>query len=73
MMDWLVAALVAVAGFAAIWFGGRKSGISDIKAKQQEARLESAKKAREIENEVEALDRDSLKRRSARWVRGPKR
>ena len=73
MMDWVIAAFVAVAGFAAIWFGGRRAGISDIKAKQHEARLEAVKRARETENEVEALDRDSLKSRARQWVRGPKR
>lgn len=73
MMDWVIAAFVAVAGFAAIWFGGRRAGISDTKAKQHGARLEAVKRARETENEVEALDRDSLKSRARQWVRGPKR
>lgn len=73
MMDWLIAALVGVAGFAAIWFGGRKSAQNSIKLKQAETRLEAVKEAEDVRNEVEALDRESLKRRSARWVRGSKR
>jgi len=72
MMDWAVGVVVALATLAAIWFGGRKSGISAVKAKQNEARLEAAQRAQEVENEVEALDRDTLKRRARRWVRGPK-
>lgn len=32
--------------------------------------LERVQQAQEIENEVEALDRDTLKRRAAKWVRG---
>jgi len=72
MTDWIIAVLVGIAGFAAIWFGGRKAGISSIKAKQNEARLEAVEDANEVRNEVEALDRDTLKRRARRWVRGPK-
>ena len=73
MMDWLIAVLIGAAGFAAIWFGGRKSAQNSIKLKQAETRLEAVKEAEDVRNEVEALDRESLKRRSARWVRGPKR
>jgi hypothetical protein len=70
MMEWVWAVLVGVAGFAAIWFGGRTSAQNDTKEKQAEARRETATKAQEIENEVEALDRDALKSRARRWVRG---
>lgn len=73
MMDWLIAALVGVAGFAAIWFGGRKSAQNSIKLKQAETRLEAVKEAEDVRNEVEALDRDALKSRARQWVRGPKR
>jgi hypothetical protein len=54
---------------AASWFGGRKSAQTDIKAKQDKADLKAALRAEEIENEVEALDTDALKRRSRKWVR----
>ena len=73
MMEWVWAVLVGVAGFAAIWFGGRRAGISDVKEKQAEARQKAVKQAQEIENEVEALDRDELKSRARKWVRDPKR
>lgn len=73
MMDWVYAALVGIIGFVAIWFSGRRSGISDVKHKQAEARIEAEKMAQEIENEVEALDRDALKSRARRWLRGPNR
>lgn len=72
-MEWLTAAFVAVIGFTAIWFGGRKSANSDIKLKQAEARIEASREAENVRNEVEALDRDALKSRARHWVRGPKR
>lgn len=70
---WAAGAGILIAALAASWFGGRKSGISDTKAAQTEARLTAVKKAQEVENEVEALDRDALKRRAAVWVRQDKR
>ena len=72
-VEWIMATLAAVAGFLAIWFGGRRSAKADIKAKQATARLKAAKEAEDVRNEVEALDRDALKRRAAGWVRGPDR
>ena len=72
-LEWLAGAAVAIIGFAAIWFGGRKSAKSDIKAQQAEARLKAAREAEDVRNEVEALDRDALKSRARQWVRGPKR
>jgi len=71
MMKWIIAIATTVAGLAAIWFGGRKAGISDVKAKQNEEQLKAVKDANEVRNEVEALDRDALKRRATKWVRGP--
>lgn len=54
---------------AASWFGGKKAAQADINV----VRLDSIREAKEIENEVEALDRESLKSRARNWVRGPKR
>jgi hypothetical protein len=69
----LLSLLLAPFALAAMWFGGRKQGQTDVKAEKHEVRLEAAKKARETENEVEALDRAALKRRAAVWVRKPER
>lgn len=73
----LIRALRAVVLYAitlaACWFGGRKQGQTDAKAHQNVIRLEAAREAREVENEVEAVDRDALKRRAAIWVRKPER
>ncbi len=70
---WAAAVGLVLAALAASWLGGRKSGISDVKSEQTAARLARAMQAREIENEVEALDRDTLKSRARKWVRGPER
>lgn len=72
-LEWLFGALVAVSGVVAIWFGGKKAGKTDIKLKQAEERIKAIKEAEETRNEVEALDRDTLKSRARIWVRGPKR
>jgi len=57
---------------ATSWFGGRRAAQTDIKLKQTEADLKGALRAKEIENEVEALGPDNLKQRSRKWVRTPK-
>jgi hypothetical protein len=72
MMDVILMVIGALTGVAALWFGGRRAGASAEKAKQTEARIEAVKQAQEVENEVEALDRDALKSRARVWVRGPK-
>lgn len=69
----LLRPILHVITLAAMWFGGRKSGQTDTKAQQNIVRLEAVKEAREVENEVEALDHTALKRRAAVWVRKPER
>lgn len=48
-------------------------GEARLRAKIEEQRGAAAHNAREITNEVEALDTDALKSRARRWVRGPDR
>lgn len=66
---WAVAIGFAIAALAASWFGGRKAAQADAK----QSKLDAITAAKEIENEVEALDRDALMSRAQRWVRGPER
>jgi hypothetical protein len=66
---WAAAVGFVVAALLASWLGGRKSAQTDAKAD----RLDAANRAKEIENEVEALGNDDLKRRAAVWVRGADR
>lgn len=48
-------------------------GEARLRAKIDAKRVEAMHEAQEVRNEVEALDRDSLKSRARQWVRGPKR
>lgn len=67
----LVAAfLLGILGIRAKWIS---DGEAKLRAKIEAKRQEAVQQAREIENEVEALDRDALKSRARQWVRGPKR
>jgi hypothetical protein len=52
------------------WLSLKRAAAAEQKAKQVENRIEVIHRAQEIENEVEALDIDDLKRRSTKWVRG---
>lgn len=67
MYLWLIgAALVAV---ATVYFRGKADGRSDLEDDLKEKRLENMAQAKEIENEVEALDDDALAERASKWVR----
>ena len=66
---WVTAVGVVVIALVASWFGGRKEGVAITKRKLAERNLDVALQAEDIENEVEALDIDTLKSRSKQWVR----
>lgn len=66
---YLAALGALIAAFVVAYFKGRADADAEQKAKQATGRVEAMKQAEEIENEVEALDIDTLKRRSSKWVR----
>jgi hypothetical protein len=66
----LLRPILSAVALAASWFGGRKAAATDIKLATTERTLRVVRRTEEIENEVQALDRDTLKSRSRRWVRG---
>jgi len=66
---WAAGMAAAVAALLSIWFGGRMSGKADAKAKRTGERLKAMRAANDITNEVEALDRETLKNRAKTWMR----
>jgi hypothetical protein len=48
-------------------------GEARLRSKIATKRMEAIKKAQGVENEIDALDRDTLKRRATVWVRKSKR
>ena len=66
---WVAFAGAVIMALAASWLGGRKAAQTDAKLKTAEDNLDAALRAKEIENEVEALRPDALRERSRRWVR----
>jgi hypothetical protein len=63
------AALVAAAFWG--WLGWRR--VSTIETDHLKDQLSNALRAKEIDNEVEALSPDALRERSRKWVRGVNR
>lgn len=61
--------LLGVFGVRAKWL---KDGEQKVRAQITERRLETIKEAQDVRNEVEALDRDTLRGRATIWVRGNK-
>ena len=64
---------IALFALLASWFGVRNAANSNTKAVRAEKNLATALHAKEIENEVEAISVDALKRRSRVWVRNSTR
>lgn len=63
------AATTVFVAIVAAWFRGRASKAQELKAKQTQARLDAMRAAREVEDEVDSLDDDELRKRATRWVR----
>lgn len=68
MTELLILAVLLVA--AVIWLAMR-NGRRWMAEKTIEDTLAAIRKAEEVENEVQALDRDTLKSRAKLWVRAP--
>lgn len=66
--------LLAAAGFLVLAIGvaflrGRAAGKAAYQSRADRRRAEALKAAREIENEVDSLGSDQLRKRANRWVR----
>lgn len=71
MYLWLIgAALVAV---ATVYFRGKADGRNALENEIQDDRIDNLLTAKEVEDEVEALDDSGLRSRATKWVRNNKR
>jgi hypothetical protein len=71
MYIWLIgAALVAV---VTVYFRGKADGRHDLEYEIKDKRLDNLMNAKEIEDEVEALDDVGLVSRASKWVRNNNR
>jgi hypothetical protein len=66
---YLLVALAFVLGVFGLRFFWIQEGIKKQQDKRNEDRLKAIKKADEVENEVEALNPDDLRKRASKWVR----
>ena len=62
----VVAFVLALLG---IYWSGRKDGAAAVKADVNEARLDAVKAAKEVEDEIRALDDPAFVDRAGQWVR----
>ncbi len=62
----IVAFVLGVLGIRSMWL---QQGEDRLRSRIERERLDAALKSKEIENEVEALDRDAVRRRGKLWVR----
>ena len=67
MYLWIIgAALVAV---VTVYFSGKADGRHDLEGEIKDKRIDDMLTAKEVEDEVEALDDDMLLDRANKWVR----
>lgn len=67
MTDWIIAAVAAVAGFAAIWFSGRRSAKADAKVERLEDYADTREKLDQVGRMSDAdAAREWLSERSKR-------
>jgi hypothetical protein len=66
VIDWILGAVV---GGIIAWMIHSSNARSREKAEEARRNLVVSKKSQEIENEIEALGSDDLKRRAVKWVR----
>jgi len=66
---YLAGVSAALLGLLAIYWRGRSDGADAVELNITKGRLESARAAKEVEDEIDALDDTELSSRAASWVR----
>lgn len=66
---YLILAGVIIAGIFGIYWAGGQDKKREIEAKQDKQRIKNMKVAKEIQDEVKALDDGELRNRASKWVR----
>ena len=58
-----------ILGIIGVYYSGRRDGAARVKADHMEDRLDAVKKAKAVENEINALDDPAFIDRAGQWVR----
>mgnify|MGYP001189476312 CR=1 FL=1 len=66
---YLILAGVLIAGIFGVYWSGGQNKKREIEAKQDKKRIKNMKIAKEIEDEIKALDDGNLRNRASKWVR----
>ena len=66
---YLILAGVLIASIFGIYWAGGQDKKREIEAKQDKKRIKNMKVAKEIQDEVKALDDGELRNRVSKWVR----
>lgn len=70
---YLILAGVLIAGIFGVYWSGGQNKKREIEAKQDKKRIKNMKIAKEIQDEVKALDDGELHSRASKWVRNNKK
>lgn len=68
---WLALTAAALLGLLAIRQSGKAAGREDIRREMDEQAARAREKAREVDQELDALDADAIRRRAEQWMRKP--
>ena len=58
-----------ILGIIGVYYSGRRDGAARVKEDHMEDRLDAVKKAKAVENEINALDDPAFIDRAGQWVR----
>lgn len=70
LWPYAVAIIAGLTAYFGIRQSGKATGRAEAEQEQQKAAAVAREKAREVDQEIDAMDDDSVRRRAKRWVRG---
>lgn len=70
LWPYVVAIISGLVAYLGIRQSGKSAGRAEAEQEQQKAAAVAREKAREVDNEIDSLDDDSVRARAKRWVRG---
>ena len=68
---YIALACAAVLGLLVIRQSGKSAGREEIRREMDEQAARAREKAREVDQELDALDADAIRRRAEQWMRKP--